>query len=76
MALDAVLRNLAVIGEAARALTPSEKAFSEDVPWAAISGLRNILVHEYFRIDTGLILDILDHELSALEAAIRGHLRA
>ncbi|MFZ4894987.1 DUF86 domain-containing protein [Plantibacter sp. Mn2098] len=67
---DAVLRNLAVIGEAVRALQDGEKDFAPEIPWASIAGLRNVVVHEYFRIDRLLIVDVLDNELVPLRAAI------
>jgi len=67
MAHDAVLRNLAVIGEAVRGLSPQTREALPDVPWAAIAGLRNVVVHEYFRINPDLILDIVDDQLSALK---------
>ena len=35
-----------------------------DVPWAAIAGLRNVVVHEYFRVNPDLILDIVDDRLA------------
>jgi uncharacterized protein with HEPN domain len=57
MAYDAVLCNLAVIGEAARSLPPETKALFDGVPWAGIAGLRNVVVHEYFRIREDLVLD-------------------
>jgi uncharacterized protein with HEPN domain len=50
MAYDAVLRNLAVIGEAVRSLPGETREAMPDVPWASIAGLRNIVVHEYFRV--------------------------
>ncbi|MHC2185027.1 uncharacterized protein with HEPN domain [Rathayibacter agropyri] len=71
MALDAVLRNLAVIGEAVRALPDPELNALADVPWPAIAGLRNIIVHEYFRIQPALIMEILDEELLPLAIALR-----
>lgn len=67
MAHDAVLRNLAVIGEAVRGLSPQTREALPDVPWAAIAGLRNVVVHEYFRINPDLVLDIVDDQLSALK---------
>ncbi|MBK6956162.1 MAG: DUF86 domain-containing protein [Dermatophilaceae bacterium] len=67
MAHDAVLRNLAVIGEAVRGLSPQTRQPLPDVPWAAIPGLRNVVVHEYFRINPDLVLDIVDDQLSALK---------
>lgn len=64
MAYDAVLRNLAVIGEAVRALPAASREAFPDIPWASIAGLRNVVVHEYFRVDPDLILDIIDTQLA------------
>lgn len=66
MAYDAILRNLAVIGEAVKALPDDFKADHPDTPWPSIAGLRNIVVHEYFRIDPEMIRDIVDHQLAPL----------
>lgn len=74
MAYDAVLRNLAVIGEAVKSLPAESRALSPDTPWSGIAGLRNIVVHEYFRVRRDLILDILDNELAPLAVTIRRHL--
>ena len=67
MAYDAVLRNLAVIGEAVRSLSAETRTRIPDVPWPAIAGLRNVVVHEYFRINPDLVLDIVDNQLSPLK---------
>lgn len=74
MAYDAVLRNLAVIGEAVRTLPAEVTAAMPEVGWAAIAGLRNVVVHEYFRVDRALILDVLDHHLAPLATALRQRL--
>lgn len=66
MAYDAVLRNLAVIGEAVRALPDDFKNEHPRTPWSSIAGLRNVVVHEYFRVDPDMVRDILDHQLAAL----------
>ena len=66
MAYDAVLRNLAVIGEAVRALPDEFTQARQSVSWPAIAGLRNVVVHEYFRVNPDLIRDILDNHLAAL----------
>ncbi len=71
MAYDAVLRNLAVIGEAVPSLPIEAKETMPDVPWASIAGLRNIVVHEYFRVNPDLVLDIVGRELVDLARAIR-----
>lgn len=71
MAYDAVLRNLGVIGEAVRARPPETRDAMPDVPWASIAGLRNIVVHEHFRVNPELILDIVDHQLGPLAQRLR-----
>lgn len=71
MAYDAILRNLAVIGEAVRALPDEIKLHSPETPWASIAGLRNIVVHEYFRVDRELIAEIVEDELVPLADAVR-----
>lgn len=72
MALDAVLWNLAVIGEAVRNLPIEFRKAHPEVPWPAIAGLRNVLIHEYFRVDVELIRDIAGEQLDQLRLAING----
>jgi uncharacterized protein with HEPN domain len=74
MALDATLRNLAVVGDAAKALSEQARALFPSTPWHSIAGLRNIVIHEYFRIDTKIILDVVDSEVVPLATALRNHL--
>lgn len=54
-----------------RSLPTETREAMPDVPWAAIAGLRNIVVHEYFRVNPDLILDIVDQQLSPLADRIR-----
>ncbi len=70
MAYDAILRNLAVIGEAVKALPHEFTAAHPEIPWPSIAGLRNVVIHEYFRINPVLIRDILDDALAQLSAAV------
>ncbi|MFC5379931.1 DUF86 domain-containing protein [Aquipuribacter nitratireducens] len=70
MAYDAVLRNLAVIGEAVKGLPEDFKAENADVPWSSFAGLRNVVVHEHFRVDPDLVRDIVDDQLSTLLAVV------
>lgn len=51
------------------------KASRPELPWVSIAGLRNVFVHEYFRVDPGLIRDIVDNELDALANAIPDQMR-
>jgi len=66
---DAVVRNLEVIGEAARTLPEDVKACAPQIDSKKIVGLRNILAHEYFGISLPIIWDVVQNKLEALRAA-------
>lgn len=66
MAYDAVLRSLAVVGEAVKALPDDFKQARAGTPWTSIAGLRNVVVHEYFRVDPDMIRDIVDTQVAPL----------
>ena len=66
---DAVVRNLEVIGEAARALPEDVRDRTAAVEWRKIIGLRNILIHEYFGVSLPIIWDVVTNKLGDLEAA-------
>ena len=69
--VDAVVRNLEVIGEAIKNVPENVRMKYPDVEWRRIAGLRDILVHEYFGIDTVIIWDIIRNKLPILEAQVR-----
>jgi uncharacterized protein with HEPN domain len=51
MVQDAVLRNLGVIGEAAKRLDDAYRAAHPQIPWRALAGLRVVLIHQYASVD-------------------------
>lgn len=67
---DALLYQLMVIGEAVKHLEESTRVAAREVPWEKIAGLRDVIAHEYFRIDLARIREIVDVELPTLESAI------
>ena len=69
--LDAVIRNLEVIGEAVKRLSEDIRNRQPDVAWRKISGLRDILIYEYFGINIEVVWDVIQHKLSGLEAAAK-----
>lgn len=69
--LDAVVRNLEVIGEAVKHLLPDWKAQHTEVEWKKIAGTRDILIHEYFGVDAGILWDVITQKLPVLEAAAK-----
>jgi len=64
--VDAVVRNLEVIGEATRHLSTNQEAPPVDIPWTDIAGMRTILVHEYFGVDLTIIWQTITQDLPAL----------
>ncbi|MBI1824226.1 MAG: DUF86 domain-containing protein [Nitrospirae bacterium] len=69
--LDAVIRNLEVIGEAIKKIPEEIRLKHPDVEWKKIASLRDILIHEYFGIDVEIIWDIIKNKLPLLEKQVR-----
>ena len=55
MMQQACVSNFMIIGEATSRLTSDIKDKYNTVDWLKIKGLRNVIVHEYFKVDTDLI---------------------
>ena len=72
MLQDAVIRQLMVIGEAARAVSEVARSRFPSVPWRQISAARNIFVHEYARIDLETVWNIAAHDIKELKTALAG----
>jgi uncharacterized protein with HEPN domain len=72
---DAVVRNLEVIGEAAKGVPEAIRFQHPEVDWKRISGLRDILIHQYFGVDAQIIWDIIQNKLPTLEQQIRNMVR-
>jgi uncharacterized protein with HEPN domain len=69
-----VLHHLQIIGEAVRALSPETTSAADDVEWQRIVGMRNILVHNYFGIDTDIVWAVVENELADLRSSITAYL--
>ena len=60
--VDAVVRNLEIIGEAATRLPEDFKAQHREVEWSQIVGLRNRIIHDYFGIDLQIVWQVLQRD--------------
>ena len=68
--VDAVVRNLEIIGEASNRLPADFKNSHSQIEWHKVVGLRHRIVHEYFGIDIQIVWQILQKDLPSLREAI------
>lgn len=69
VAVDAILYNLVVIGEAVNALPEEVLAAAPHVPWREVVGMRNFLAHEYFKVLTVVVRKTINAPLAQLRNA-------
>jgi uncharacterized protein with HEPN domain len=68
---DATMRNLELLGEAAKRVPDSIRMEYLDVPWRRVAGLRDILAHTYFGVDNDIIWDIVTNQVGPVLADLR-----
>ena len=66
MAHDAVLRNLEVLGEAAKNVPTAMRHMDDTIAWRRIAGLRDVLAHAYVGIDDDIVWSVVVEEVPAL----------
>src|SRR5438309_1976839 len=70
MMVDAVVRNLQVIGDATKRLPPELRQKYPDVPWREAAAMRDVLVHGYFGIDLDLVWDVVRRDVPVLRSKV------
>jgi uncharacterized protein with HEPN domain len=70
----ALVRWVGIVGEAAARLTDSFRRSHPEIPWAAIAGMRNHLVHGYFAVDVDLLWVAVTVEVPGLARTVRSWL--
>ena len=68
---DAVCRNLEIIGEAARRFDEGFRAAHAEIPWRAMTDVRNIWIHAYDRVAPEILVDIVRQGIPPLLASVR-----
>ena len=68
--VDAVVRQLAIIGEAANNLDPKLRTKYPDIPWRNMIDMRNFIIHEYFGVNPETVWSTCKDDLSDLEKAV------
>lgn len=67
---NACIRSLEVIGEATKKIPAEIRQQKPQLPWQAIAGMRNKLIHEYFGVDLAIVWQTIQHDLAVFEQAV------
>ena len=65
-----IVKNIEIIGEAARMLSEDFKSAHPEVPWLSIANMRNFLVHEYFHVDSDTVWAVIHSDIVELKVNI------
>ncbi len=71
MVRDAVIRNIEIIGEAARNIPEEFASAHRDIPWRAMADMRNRVIHGYFSIDWDIVWEVIVSDIPDLEKRLR-----
>lgn len=67
---DAVIRNLEVLGEAAKQVPNEVRNRHPHIPWRRIAGLRDVLIHQYFGVDLETVWSVVERNVSSLRVEL------
>ena len=65
-----IVHHLQILGEAARSISSEFKNNHAEIPWKKITGMRHILVHDYFGIDLDVVWSVIENDLPSLKKQI------
>ncbi len=68
--IDAVIRQLTIIGEAASRVPEEITSTASTIPWLEIRGMRNVVVHEYFGVNTRIIWETVKKNIPELRSGM------
>lgn len=68
---DGVIRQIEIIGEAAKRLSDIFRNQHADIPWKDIAGMRDKLIHDYFGVDMDAVWDTAQKDIPALEQGLK-----
>ena len=73
--IDAVVRNIEILGEAAKHIPDAWKVKYPAIPWKQIAGTRNKVIHEYFSVDEAILWQTIQEDIPRLKDEMQQALR-
>ena len=67
---DAVVRQLEIIGEAAKRISEESRSKYPDIPWRRMAGMRDVLIHDYMGVDLSMVWEVARRDLPQLKPRI------
>lgn len=68
---DAIIRQLMIVGEASKRVSPEFRNEHPEIPWKKIGGFRDVLVHEYFHVNLSKVWEIVQQDLPTLARILK-----
>lgn len=72
---DSVIRQLEIIGEAAKNLSPNLRDSHPNVPWRKICGMRDVLIHNYMGVDIDAVWGVTQTRIPTLKNDVQALLQ-
>ena len=69
--INAVVRSVEIIGEAAKKIPKSIRKKNQSIPWKKMAGMRDKLIHEYFGVDTEILWEVANNDIPPLKPLIQ-----
>lgn len=73
--IDAVIRNIEIVGEASNRIYKHHREFREahpEVEWRGSYEMRNVIAHDYFKVDLDVVWEAIKNYLPAMKQAVQG----
>lgn len=72
---DSIIRQIQIIGQAAKRLTDDFKDRHPEIPWREVAGMRDVLVHDYGDVDLDAVWSVVEKDIPPLRFAVERALR-